>query len=74
MRTKAKEFLQYAQELEPSVSDWYTFHNALFGMTGRLQELFTTEQERAEFFESQEYREIEQLGEEIQKRQADTPH
>ncbi|MCR9232972.1 MAG: hypothetical protein NXI29_18340 [bacterium] len=74
MSTKARELLQYAQELEPSVSDWYAFHNALFGISGRLQELFTTEQERAEFFESPEYREIEQLGEGIQKREADAPH
>ena len=55
MCTKAKKLLEFACEIEPRMNDWYAFHNALFGMKGRLQELFKTEQERAEFFESQEY-------------------
>ncbi|QDV49520.1 hypothetical protein [Gimesia fumaroli] len=72
MSTKAKELLKFAQELAPSISDWYSFHNALFGIHGKLGKLFKTQEEREAFFNTIEYRKIDKLAKDIEQRQNDS--
>jgi hypothetical protein len=56
--TRARQALKYAEEHARRASDWIELHNALFGMGGKVTELFPTESERIAFCRSPEYKRI----------------
>jgi len=60
-RTKAQEALAIAKELAKEAKSSVDFHNAFFGIGGRLGELFPSRAERNAFFRSPEYEKIFEL-------------
>jgi predicted HicB family RNase H-like nuclease len=64
--TKAQQALQIAREAAAASQDWQEFWNALFGLTGRLTELFATRAEREQFARTKEHAEIMAMLERLQ--------
>src|SRR5947209_17254810 len=65
-RTKAQEALEIAREGAAAAKDAHEFWNALFGITGRLTELFATRAERERFATTREHAEIMAILERLQ--------
>ena len=55
---KARELLQFAEQRAGQAADWVELHNALFGLGGKANELFTTEAERTAFARTDECKRI----------------
>jgi hypothetical protein len=53
---RARQALAYAEQRAPEVADWLELHLALFGVDGKVSELFPTEAERAAFLRTAEYK------------------
>ncbi len=64
--TKADEALAFARRKAAESRDWRGLHNALYGIGGKLGELFPTQAERARFVKTEQHREIVALLEELQ--------
>lgn len=60
-RTKTQQALAIARELAKHAKSSVDFHNAFFGIGGKLSELFPAQHERDAFFKSAEYEEIFKL-------------
>jgi hypothetical protein len=65
-RTKAQELLHFARQMAAKSKSWVEYHNAIFGIGGKLGELFPTQAERVAFGKTPESKEIERLLEEQQ--------
>jgi len=61
LKKRAGEALACAQELRKATSDWIELYNALYGIGGKLSELFPTEAERVAFTGTYEYQRIAKL-------------
>lgn len=59
--TKAHEAVRIAREIAKDAKSATDFHNAFFGIGGKLSELFPTRAEREAFAKTDEYQEIVQL-------------
>ena len=70
-RTKAQQALEIAREAAPAAKDWHEFWNALFGITGRLTELFPTPAEREQFAKTEEHAAVMTLMEQLQAEEND---
>jgi len=55
------------------LSDSIDFHNALFGIGGRVTALFPTQAERVQFGKTEEHRQILALLEQLQDDDAESP-
>jgi len=71
MSRKAKQALKYATEAAEAAASWIELHNVLFGIGGKLGELFPTESERTAFSRSDEYARILGLIDELRERVGD---
>jgi hypothetical protein len=69
--TKAQQALHFAKRKVKECDNWIDFSNALFGIGGKLGELFTTEPERTQFTRTPEYEQIMQMMDELQGPEAD---
>ena len=58
--------MDFARQQAASASHWIEFHNALFGIGGKVGELFPTQAERIAFGKTPEKKLIDQLLEELQ--------
>jgi predicted HicB family RNase H-like nuclease len=65
-RSKAQQALEIAREVAAATKDWHEFWNALFGLTGRLTDLFATRAEREQFAKTREHTEIMAMLERLQ--------
>lgn len=65
--SKAGEALVFAQEKAKQSTNWIDLHNALFGIGGKLGELFPTQSERAQFVKTPEHKQIMDLLQELQQ-------
>ena len=70
-RSKAQEALAIAQEVAAKVNDWQELWNALFGIEGRVTEMFTTRAAREQFSRTNEHAKIMQMLEELQENEPD---
>lgn len=64
--TKAQQALHFAKRKVKECDNWIDFSNALFGIGGKLGELFPTESERTQFTRTPEYEAIMQMMDELQ--------
>jgi predicted HicB family RNase H-like nuclease len=71
--TKAQQALEIAQEAAAAAKDWHEFWNVLFGITGRLTELFATRAEREQFAKTEEHAAIMALLEKLQQDEENKP-
>lgn len=58
---RVEQAMAYAKELRRHATSWTEIHNALYGIGGKLGELFPTQQERVAFGKSPECREIARM-------------
>ena len=58
---RAKEALSFARDLRAKKQNWLEAHNALFGVAGKCAQLFPTHSDRTAFARTQEYRQINEL-------------
>jgi hypothetical protein len=58
LAAKARELLEFAERRAGQAADWVELHNALFGLSGKATELFTTEAERTAFARTAECKRI----------------
>lgn len=59
--TRRQQALKLAQERFAKSKDWVTFFRQTVGVNGEVHALFNTEEEKAEFEQSDEFREIQQM-------------
>ena len=71
--TKAHEALELARHKASTCADWAEFWNYLYGIGGKLGELFPTQKERVAFSKTRESKEILRLLEELQGGDDDLP-
>ena len=55
---RARQLLEFAEQRAAQAADWLELHNALFGLGGKANELFTTEAERTAFSRAPESKRI----------------
>jgi hypothetical protein len=65
-KTKAQQALAFARQKVKQCDHWIEFSNALFGIGGKLGELFPTESERTQFTRTSEYEAVMQMMDELQ--------
>lgn len=70
---RARDALEFAQRQAAQAKNWVEFHNALFGIGGRLTELFPTQAERVAFGKTDEHRQIMELLEQLQGNDKEEP-
>jgi predicted HicB family RNase H-like nuclease len=70
---KARQALEMAREKADGCEDWAEFWNYLFGIGGKLGELFPTQAERVAFSKTPESKEIMKILEELQGDDDDLP-
>jgi antitoxin HicB len=70
---RAREALEFARRKADEAKSWVEFHNALFGIGGRLTEMFPTQAERIAFGKTDEHRQIMELLEQLQRGEEDAP-
>jgi len=58
LAARARQVLQFAEQRAREATDWVELHNALFGIGGKVTELFTTEAERTAFVQTEEAKQI----------------
>jgi len=64
LEAAARQAAKCADEIAASAGSWVDAHNALFGIGGKLVELFPTESERVAFSKTPQFKEItERIGE-----------
>jgi len=66
--SKKREALQFAQTLYPQTNDWVAFFRKTLGVSGIVHKLFDTAEGVAEFEQSEEFREIQQMVSELRKK------
>ncbi|HWL10363.1 MAG TPA: toxin-antitoxin system HicB family antitoxin [Planctomicrobium sp.] len=66
--TSAQKALQFARKRSGSAVNWVELHNAVFGIGGKLSELFTDKVSRVQFAGTEEYQQICELIESLRKR------
>jgi hypothetical protein len=71
--TKADEALAFARRKAAEARDWRELHNALYGIGGKLGELFPTQAGRARFAKTEQHREIVALLEQLQGEEGPEP-
>lgn len=64
--SKAQEALEFAKQMAEQSADWIAFHNALFGIGGKISVLFPPGEEKVEFVKSPEYKQITEMMGEMQ--------
>ena len=68
MKTKAQQALAFARERARTAKSWLDLHNALFGIGGKLTDLFPTEKDRIAFSRSEEQAAILELLADLRKK------
>ena len=63
--TKARELLAFARTCARQSANWSDFNNALFGIGGKANELFTNERERTAFTKTAESKQIYALMDDL---------
>jgi hypothetical protein len=58
---KHKKAVEFAQSRAKTAKHWIELHNALFGIGGKISELFPTETERTAFGASDEFKKVTKL-------------
>lgn len=71
--SKAGMALAYARQAAATAGSWIDLHNALFGLGGKLIELFPGESNRAAFARTEEYKEIMALIDAARAERGDPP-
>jgi antitoxin HicB len=71
--SRARHALEFARQQAAATPDWVAFHNALFGIGGRVTELFPTQAERVQFGKTDEHRQIMELLEQLQEADENLP-
>jgi antitoxin HicB len=71
--SRAREALEFARRKSSESNNWVEFLNALFGIGGRLTEMFPTQAERIAFGKTDEHRQIMELMERLQGGEEDAP-
>lgn len=64
-KNKAKEFVQFAQQIAQGNPNWADWHNQLFGINALFQKLFPTETERTEFSKSSYQQQIQNISQKL---------
>ena len=70
---KAAQALAFAEGERKRSDSWITFHNALYGIGGKLGELFPTQGERAAFVKTPEHARIAEMLGELQEEDSAAP-
>jgi predicted HicB family RNase H-like nuclease len=70
-QSKEKRVLKVARDAARDSKDWVIVHNALFGLGGKCTELFPTQSDRTAFAQTEEFAEIMQILEKLQKKSKD---
>lgn len=65
--TKAKQILEFARELEANKTDWINAHNSIFGPGGKATELFTNQQDRTAFAQTEEFANVWEIINRLKK-------
>lgn len=65
--TRYREALQLAQSLFSRSNDWVSFFRQTLGLNGFVKKMFPDQQDRAEFEQSDEFREIQQMVSQLRK-------
>ncbi len=73
LSTKAHEALELARHKASTCADWAEVWYYLYGIGGKLGELFPTQKERVAFSKTRESKEILRLLEELQEDDNDLP-
>jgi predicted HicB family RNase H-like nuclease len=66
-----RKILAIAKSLAKNTNSWMELHNALFGIDGIITTQFQSEEERSDFCDSPEYREIEVLMADVREKKGD---
>jgi hypothetical protein len=73
IETRAAEALAYAREHADSCSVWTDLHNAVFGIGGKLCDLFPSQAERTAFLKTPEAGQIRELIDGLRQTGGDPP-
>lgn len=73
-QSPARQALLFARRTARATKSWVELYNALFGIGGRLGELFPTPGDRTAFAKTPEYREIMSLLEQAQQSSGASRH
>jgi hypothetical protein len=65
--SKAQQALEIARDILKDCPSATDFHNALFGIYGKVGEMFPTQAEREAFIKTPEYQEIVRMRTELRK-------
>lgn len=65
---KRQDVLRFAQSIYSNTHDWVAFFRRTLGVKGVVQEVFATPEELAEFEQSAEFHEIQQMVSELRKK------
>lgn len=71
--SNAQTALKFAEDIFKTTESWAAFWNALFGIQGKISELFPTQSKRVEFSKTSEYSRIIEMLEELQTTDDSTP-
>lgn len=73
LEPKADQALDYAVKQSKTARNWTELHNALFGIGGKISELFPKVKDRAAFAGTSQFGQICELIAELRKRCGDPP-
>jgi predicted HicB family RNase H-like nuclease len=68
IEARAKQLLAAAKRKAKRAQEWTELHNAVYGIGGKLVELFPTQKERLAFSRTAEARAVNELIDELQSR------
>lgn len=68
--TRAAKLLAFAKRKAKATKEWTELHNAVYGIGGKLVELFPTQRDRIAFMRTDEARQVNNLIDELQARSA----
>jgi predicted HicB family RNase H-like nuclease len=73
-KSKAKQALEFARQVrDREDATWIDLHNALFGIGGKLFELFPTDRDRSAFMKTDEYDALHEMISEMRAERGDPP-
>lgn len=68
IQTRAQKLLTFAKRKSKSAKDWTELHNTVYGVGGKLVELFPTQKERLAFSRTDQCRGVNDLIDELRAR------
>jgi len=71
--TNAQKMLQFARKRAETASDWMELHNAIYGIGGKLGELFPDKSSRVQFSATSEFAAVNELVDALCKKKDSVP-